>query len=1144
MLTKDLFDRLLALLSPEMDDTRSRKTTVKNALFNSPVLRKIVWDGDELTFTRALILELHNFKLDSGKPALMALLETIRNQVGQEQQQECNQLIAQLSSTTAATTPAIPAPPKTFEKDELYVFISFASPDQDIAEKVKTFLNAAGMRVFFAPESIGPGDNWITSIDHALRECQAMVLLMSPHSMPERKEVEREWNYFDLNRKPIYPLYLQQCEKHSRLVALNHTDAQTDLPGALEKVLKKLQHNFGIREARTSATQTSAEEKDADADPAPDPLTEYRRGRIAEWSKPRYDLDKRFVNLTLLLDKGESEMQRWQRAEDQRFNDLRDVLETAKDDAALVLLGAPGSGKSTLLRRLELDHSEDCLRAGGGRISFFIQLNRYNGDLPEPREWLAAQWKKQSPQLPPLESCLQTGQALLLLDALNEMPHRSAEHYRQLVERWRAFVQEAAEQGNRLVFSCRTLDYSALLSSPELRVPQVEVQPMNAEQVREFLKANAAEHEARIWQQLDGSPQFSLFQTPYFLKLLCEQVSATGEAPKGRAALFTGFVQRALHREIERGGEWFKPGTLLTDRDHRKLSLGGKGLGPFDLPEGGALIPRLSHLAFVMQQTRTKTESAQVRTGYDEACRQLAHDRAEDIIKAGIALNVLDEDVREDEVLFFHQLLQEYFAARCLAKEPDATLVHVEWEAAKVREPLAETLAKLADGDPLPPLPQTGWEETTLTAAPMAKDCAGFIRALMPHNLPLAARCAAAPEVTVSEDLKQEIRRKLIERTKDPNADLRARIAAGEALGLIGDPRFELRHGKHGDYLLPPLVDIPGGKYPMGTDDGEYEREGPVHSVELSAFQIGQFPVTNAEYKLFMDAGGYEDQQWWDTPESLAWLSGEAASEGAKQSWRDDRKTLLSWTDDYIRGLVKQNRITSKQADDWIVIRNWSEEEFEQQLEEWYPAGRAYRQPEFWDDARFNNPAQPVVGVTWFEARAYCNWLTANVNESAPRPVGSGCSLDGPLPTGRGTDPVFRLPTEAEFEAAARGKKGRLFPYGKTFDVDKCNTFESHIRRTTPIGIFDNATPEGAFDLSGNAYTWTLSIYDQDRFSYPYRSEDGREDVSATGVRRVLRGGSWNNIQDFARAVLRYFDHPAFRYYNPGFRVVLCRPPS
>src|SRR5690606_31072977 len=102
----------------------------------------------------------------------------------------------------------------------------------------------------------------------------------------------------------------------------------------------------------------SVEQASAIKDHKPSDLTEYQLGRIAEWSLPRYALDNRFVNLTLLVDKGESDPQRWQRSESLRFNDLRDVLAKV-DDPVFVLLGAPGSGKSTLLRRLQLDHSID-----------------------------------------------------------------------------------------------------------------------------------------------------------------------------------------------------------------------------------------------------------------------------------------------------------------------------------------------------------------------------------------------------------------------------------------------------------------------------------------------------------------------------------------------------------------------------------------------------------------------------------------------------------------------------------------------------------------------------------------------------------------------------------------------------------------
>ncbi len=978
-MNKDLFDRLLALLLPEMTDAGARKALVESALIDSPVLSHIEWDGAAWTFTARLLGRLYRFgTVAPGKPAIAALLEEVRKQIGADRQTTVDALLPLVNKLSAQPTPVSAKPAEEF----------------------------------------------------------------------------------------VFPV------------------------------------------------EPAAPRKDA----SPANLMQFRLSRIEEWSQERYDLEKRFVNLTLLLDKGESEPQRWHRAEDFRFNDLRDVLAETASDPVLVLLGAPGSGKSTLLRRLQLDHSVDRLRDDAEEISFFIPLNSYfadhKGERPEPGEWLQHRWAELYPQLESLESYLQRGKALLLLDALNEMPHKSTDDYFRLVGLWKSFAQQAARRKNRVVFSCRSLDYSANLSGKELPVPQIEVQPMDAEQVRQFLERYTPDHADRVWKELEGTAQFGLYKTPYFLMLLCKQIESTnGQVPKGRAGLFTGFVRQVLRRELE--GELFQPGLLLDERDHRRLNRAD--WGDFELPERGLLLPKLSELAFKMQLKALETESAQVRIAYDDACDLLPPGCAAQLLKAGVALNVLDED--KDVVLFFHQLLQEYFAARQLAKAPDPALVHVEWQADKVTEALADTLAKLADGDPLPPLPQTGWEETTLTATPMARDSAAYIRDLMDRNLSLAARCAASSEVKIPADLKRQIQDALITRTQDHKADLRARIAAGEALGLIGDPRFVRRTGPHGDYLLPPLVEIPSGTYPMGDDKGEYDREKPAHTVELPAFQIGQYPVTNAEYKLFIDAGGYEDERWWDTEESLAWLRGEASTEGQKGSWRDTRHQLMQMSEASIRAMTN---LTSEQKDSLIDLRERTDEQFEQLLDETFPAKKRYRRPEYWDDARFNNPAQPVVGVTWFEARAYCNWLTANAAE----------------------DRQYRLPTEAEFEAAARGKKGRLFPYGDRFDANRCNTFESHIRRTTPVGVFDNATPEGAFDLSGNAYTWTLSIYDQERFKYPYRIDDGREEVSATNVKRVLRGGSWNHDPDFARAVSRYFNHPAAPNVNLGFRVVVFRPPS
>lgn len=127
------------------------------------------------------------------------------------------------------------------------------------------------------------------------------------------------------------------------------------LPGPLQSLLDR------IRDSQGEIT-LSPEEAAAINGHDPSDLTEYHLCGIAEWSLPQHRLDKRFVNLTLLLDKVAHEPERWQRTEwprAEKFRDLRDILKERKDDPALVLLGAPGSGKSTLLRRLQLDHSAE-----------------------------------------------------------------------------------------------------------------------------------------------------------------------------------------------------------------------------------------------------------------------------------------------------------------------------------------------------------------------------------------------------------------------------------------------------------------------------------------------------------------------------------------------------------------------------------------------------------------------------------------------------------------------------------------------------------------------------------------------------------------------------------------------------------------
>jgi formylglycine-generating enzyme required for sulfatase activity len=382
--------------------------------------------------------------------------------------------------------------------------------------------------------------------------------------------------------------------------------------------------------------------------------------------------------------------------------------------------------------------------------------------------------------------------------------------------------------------------------------------------------------------------------------------------------------------------------------------------------------------------------------------------------------------------------------------------------------------------------------------------------------------------------LLAELRADLVERSENPEADLRHRIACGFALGDIGDPRFERRDGPHGEYLMPPLVEIPGGRYPIGDDDPiEWSWTGasdtatghvPRHVVEVGGFQIGRFPVTNSEWACFVVAGGYDEERWWDTEASRAWRRGELANEGARSNSRTWRKRFLADAN-RLEQMVEEGRFSSEEAvERWRGWMELDEVGFEAAMEaHWSP--KRETEPQYWLDARFNRPTQPVVGVCWYEARAYCAWLAAQ----------SGLNV--------------RLPTEVEWEAAARGLGARAYAYGDAFDVLAANTQETHAKQTTPVGVFPNGrTPEGVDDLSGNVYEWTSSLFGaretddvETEYPYPYDPADGREDANAgPTVCRVVRGGGWLDPPLSPRAAFRRFSSlPDSRYNDNGCRVVV-----
>lgn len=175
------------------------------------------------------------------------------------------------------------------------------------------------------------------------------------------------------------------------------------------------------------------------------------------------------------------------------------------------------------------------------------------------------------------------------------------------------------------------------------------------------------------------------------------------------------------------------------------------------------------------------------------------------------------------------------------------------------------------------------------------------------------------------------------------------------------------------------------------------------------------------------------------------------------------------------------------------------------------------RPPQGWsgNDYPEGKGDHPVVNVSWQDAQAYCAWLSQKTGKS------------------------YRLPGEAEWEKAARGMDGRIYPWGDQFDAGRANTLEARLKDTTPVGQFSpqGDSPYGCADMAGNVLEWISSLLKP----YPYNPQDGREDPQAPGSRAV-RGGAFNHSRGYAHCAYRSDTSPGVRGDVIGFRVAVVSP--
>lgn len=250
--------------------------------------------------------------------------------------------------------------------------------------------------------------------------------------------------------------------------------------------------------------------------------------------------------------------------------------------------------------------------------------------------------------------------------------------------------------------------------------------------------------------------------------------------------------------------------------------------------------------------------------------------------------------------------------------------------------------------------------------------------------------------------------------------------------------------------LLPQpfaWIPIPEGKVTL-TSGGYLDKDT---TFTVPAFEMAKYPCTNAQFKLFMDAGGYTEKLWWTADGWQAKLDG--------------------W--DYQGG--------------------------------WKKMGKAWIQPRLWGDDRFKGDDKPIIGVSWYEAIAFCTWSSETTGEK------------------------IMLPTEQQWQRAAQGDKELMYPWGNEWDGSRCNNSS---QKTTPVRHYEGKgdSPFGVTDMSGNVWEWCLTAY-----------ETGKTDLQGTDV-RVLRGGSWydDDADDFS-AVVRFRNSSNLRSIFRGFRIVCSR---
>jgi formylglycine-generating enzyme required for sulfatase activity len=770
----------------------------------------------------------------------------------------------------------------------------------------------------------------------------------------------------------------------------------------------------------------------------------------------------------------------------------------------LVLLGEAGSGKSTVLRYLALSLAQQVLSAADPAATAIVPLflplqalaQRFL-DLPDHQisgetlwQAIAAYRDRLAFDLPPIATLAElrdTDRLFLLLDGLDEVASITT----------RAALAEAVHQFAlaypqcRIVVTCRERVYrdrnARAFQLP--RWPDPVLLPWNRAQMERFVAAwyaaipdavlPATERQSRAGALIAALQQRAdlrrIGERPLLLTMATLVQLNDGRLAGSSSTLYGRCVDLLL-------GQWEAVGKRDSEFGSLSDFVGLPG-------DSSTLLPLLTRIAFAAHRNGGGLHEGSLRrndlrvTVIDAL---YAADYADPVGGAERFLRYIDEragliqpDDSGDLYLFIHPSFKEYLAGRELIRgiEPVEALLAVRsderWHA-----PILLAIGHL------------------ISQQTAAVPYLFLARLISPHGHPSQRQRDVLLAAAIGDDISWErliateplfaqlrelLRQQLVGVVEGRAVTTAERVRAAGFLGALRDPRPGVCD------VTPLLVYVPAGSVQLGSDAATiatvandyarfYERRDPTLAararlwptneaneswLELPGFWLARYPVTNAQYAVFLDADGYNPAAPWWTAAGRDWLQ------------RDDSALDL-----------RPNRRRAQK-----------------------------RTPAFWDDGRMarQRANHPVVGMNYYEACAFAAWLSQHL-------------ADGYR---------YRLPSEAEWEYAARGTTRRSYPWGEGAPTDDRANFGDSYGATTPVGCFPGgATPEGIADMAGNVWEWTHSLFRP----YPYDTAYDTAELPAHAL-IVVRGGSWHSRATRLRAATRNRNDPDMYFNDLGFRL-------